>query len=229
MLVVFRTLGRPRTSWSVLVKGSLRQLPKYRRHLAVLAGGGGGCAVLLHSHSKQLLAESFAPVETPLNPASNFVCDPVNNVSSSSKTSWLQDVIAVIKILFRTVQMAVMFTPLLVSAPFALYIDRLKDPWFRLLVKTIQECGPVYIKLGQWASTRRDLFPTILCNHLSSLQRRVNTHPWRHTQALLEENFGNRVLDIFESFEETPVGSGCCAQVYKAKCRYDVRKSRIFE
>ena len=98
----------------------------------------------------------------------------------------------------------------------------LKDPWFRLLVKIIQECGPVYVKLGQWASTRRDIFPQVLCKHLSHLQRRANTHDWKYTQQILEENYGDKVADIFESFEETPIGSGCCAQVYKAKCKTEV-------
>ena len=60
----------------------------------------------------------------------------------------------VLKILFRTVQMCLFVAPLVISAPLALKFDGLQERWFRLLVATIEICGPGYVKLGQWASTR---------------------------------------------------------------------------
>ncbi|KFO30121.1 Putative aarF domain-containing protein kinase 2 [Fukomys damarensis] len=81
---------------------------------------------------------------------------------------------------------------------------------------TGEAAGPTCIKLGQWASTRRDLFSEAFCAHFSRLHVRVAPHPWAHTERFLRQAFGDdweRVL-FFETRE--PVGSGCVAQVYKA-------------
>lgn len=66
----------------------------------------------------------------------------------------------------------------------------------------------VFVKLGQWASTRRDLFPLILCQNLSRLQRQSHVHSWFQTKHLLEEAFGDKFSDVFRDFEKSPVGSG---------------------
>ena len=67
---------------------------------------------------------------------------------------FLWQVFEVLKILFRTAQMCLFITPLVISAPLALKFEGFQERWFRLLVATIETCGPVYVKLGQWASTR---------------------------------------------------------------------------
>ena len=90
--------------------------------------------------------------------------------------SFLSRLISWLKIVVRTVQMVIIVTPLLISAPIAVYIKSFQPIWLNLLVNTIQTCGPVYTKLGQWASTRRDLFPEILCDYLSRLQRNADVH-----------------------------------------------------
>ncbi len=212
MLLVIRSLRVPQISWRLLwLKNpgkQIRKVPKLGR-LTVLSTS----ALLLKPQ-----VEDLGKID-----CQKIVVETTTSVVDKSHASpWWQNVITILKVVFRTLQMTVLLTPLIVMAPFALYIDSLKDPWFQLLVKIIQECGPVYVKLGQWASTRQDIFPRVLCNHLSHLQRRANTHDWKHTQEILKENYGDRVADIFESFDETPIGSGCCAQVYKAKCRTGV-------
>ncbi len=50
--------------------------------------------------------------------------------------------------------MCFLVSPLVITAPLALKFQRFQNQWFRLLVATIETCGPVYVKLGQWASTR---------------------------------------------------------------------------
>ena len=68
----------------------------------------------------------------------------------------------ILKIIFRTLHMCLLVTPLILIAPLALKFERIQDFWFRLLVSSIQACGPVYVKLGQWASTRwRIMWSTI--------------------------------------------------------------------
>jgi aarF domain-containing kinase len=75
--------------------------------------------------------------------------------------------------------------------------------------------GPIFVKLGQWASTRRDLLPEELCSCLAKLQRRTRAHSWFYTERSLERAFGPYWKSIFVKFDNNkqPVGSGCCAQV----------------
>ena len=76
--------------------------------------------------------------------------------------------------------------------------------------------GPVYVKLAQWAATRRDLLPESVCQTLARLQTRVSPHSWRATERLLKEEFGSEFDDFYQRLwleERRPVASGCCAQV----------------
>uniref|UniRef100_A0A8C2UQU7 AarF domain containing kinase 2 n=2 Tax=Chinchilla lanigera TaxID=34839 RepID=A0A8C2UQU7_CHILA len=108
------------------------------------------------------------------------------------------------------------FLPLLLLLPLTYLAPGLAALWLRLLLKATEAAGPTCIKLGQWASTRRDLFSEAFCAHFSRLHVRVAPHPWAHTERSLRQALGDdwgRVL-FFETRE--PVGSGCVAQVYKA-------------
>ncbi|XP_009704258.1 PREDICTED: uncharacterized aarF domain-containing protein kinase 2, partial [Cariama cristata] len=70
-------------------------------------------------------------------------------------------------------------------------------------------------KLGQWASTRRDLFSEDFCDEFSKLHVEVSPHPWGHTDELLRKAFGEDWMGILKFQSQEPVGSGCVAQVYK--------------
>ncbi|XP_010286688.1 PREDICTED: uncharacterized aarF domain-containing protein kinase 2, partial [Phaethon lepturus] len=72
------------------------------------------------------------------------------------------------------------------------------------------------VKLGQWASTRRDLFSEAFCDEFSKLHVEVSPHPWGHTTELLRKAFGEDWTGILKFQSQEPVGSGCVAQVYKA-------------
>ena len=85
--------------------------------------------------------------------------------------------------------------------------------WFT--VSAIEIAGPAFIKLGQWASTRRDLFPEEFCDRLSTLQRRCSPHPWLATEEVLRDSFGENWKDHFTDINGVPIGCGCVAQVYK--------------
>ncbi|KAG9433660.1 aarF domain-containing protein kinase 2 isoform X1 [Apis mellifera carnica] len=86
-----------------------------------------------------------------------------------------------------------------------------------ILRKSIEFLGPIFIKFGQWASTRKDLFPEDICHTLSHLQKSASVHSWIYTKQLLKAIYGSNWRNIFVKFEhEMPIGSGCCAQVYKA-------------
>ena len=42
-----------------------------------------------------------------------------------------------------------------------------------LLRKTLEAAGAFFIKWGQWAATRHDIFPPDMCEELSLLQTQV--------------------------------------------------------
>uniref|UniRef100_G3TNZ9 AarF domain containing kinase 2 n=1 Tax=Loxodonta africana TaxID=9785 RepID=G3TNZ9_LOXAF len=110
----------------------------------------------------------------------------------------------------------VKFLPLLLLYPLTYLAPDVAALWLSLLLKATETSGPTYIKLGQWASTRRDLFSEAFCTAFSRLHVRVRPHPWAHTRSSLQQAFGEAWGQVlcFESLE--PVGSGCVAQVYKA-------------
>ncbi|XP_054009095.1 uncharacterized aarF domain-containing protein kinase 2-like isoform X2 [Hylaeus anthracinus] len=82
-----------------------------------------------------------------------------------------------------------------------------------ILRKSIEHLGPIFVKFGQWAATRNDLFPEDICRTLSRLQRTVSPHSWSYTKHLLKSTYGSNWKNIFVKFEDkVPIGSGCCAQ-----------------
>ncbi|XP_068169918.1 uncharacterized aarF domain-containing protein kinase 2 isoform X2 [Antennarius striatus] len=103
----------------------------------------------------------------------------------------------------------------------ALVSSRCAGHWLDALLWVTETSGPTFIKLGQWASTRRDIFSQEFCERFSRLHVKVRPHSWAHTKQCLRRAFGEgwrRVL-VFDSKE--PVGSGCVAQVYRGWAKAD--------
>jgi predicted unusual protein kinase regulating ubiquinone biosynthesis (AarF/ABC1/UbiB family) len=71
------------------------------------------------------------------------------------------------------------------------------------------ELGPTFVKLGQIASTRGDLYPPEFTRELESLQDNVPAFDYNLVKDKLD-------MDIFKSFEETPFKSASIGQVHKA-------------
>ncbi|WWC85450.1 uncharacterized protein L201_000313 [Kwoniella dendrophila CBS 6074] len=94
--------------------------------------------------------------------------------------------------------------------------------WYSFLVKQMERAGPSFIKLGQWAASRADLFPSDLCEKMSKLHSNGKPHSLKHTKKVMEKAFGLNFDDIFEEFGEEPIGCGAIAQVYKAKLKPSV-------
>lgn len=94
--------------------------------------------------------------------------------------------------------------------------------WYGLLVKSMQRAGPTFIKLSQWAGSREDLFPAILCDKLGSLHSNGKPHSLAHTTHVIERVFGRAFNEVFEAFETTPIGVGAIAQVYRATLKSDL-------
>lgn len=48
---------------------------------------------------------------------------------------------------------------------------------------------------------------------MGKLHSNGDPHPIQHTRKVIEKVFGRKFEDIFDSFEETPIGCGAIAQV----------------
>ncbi|KAH3680041.1 hypothetical protein WICPIJ_008422 [Wickerhamomyces pijperi] len=90
--------------------------------------------------------------------------------------------------------------------------------WFKILRLSLEAAGASFIKLGQWAASRTDLFSAELCCELSQLHSNAKAHSLKYTKEILIESFGGlKFEEIFDEFQETPIGVGAIAQVYSAK------------
>lgn len=132
----------------------------------------------------------------------------------------------------RFIVLALIFAPVVLMSPLifmgqvSTYTDKDGHPiegerwgallWYRLLVSQMEMAGPTFVKLGQWAGSRRDLFPDELCNRLSKLHSNNKPHSMSYTRKVLERVFQRSFNDIFATFDENPVGIGAVGQVHKA-------------
>lgn len=127
---------------------------------------------------------------------------------------------------FRTTEIALRFSPLVVLTPAAMlmYTDkshRISDLSWNYTLYQIQSLGPAFVQLTQWAATRRDLFPQYVCNRLSELHDATFLHSWKHTHQVLCQVFGEKYQENLSLNQSTIIGSGSIAQVYRAKLRRD--------
>jgi aarF domain-containing kinase len=137
-------------------------------------------------------------------------------VERLSQTGPLGSVFLHLRIWLRAGALLAKFFPLLLLYPLTYLAPGLATLWLHLLLKATETSGPTYIKLGQWASTRRDLFSEAFCAQFSKLHVQVAPHPWTHTEHLLQQAFGEDWGSTLFFETQEPVGSGCVAQVYKA-------------
>lgn len=122
-----------------------------------------------------------------------------------------------LRIAWRCVELAWQLGPALLTI--ALLRTPLRANWLRLLVQTLEQCGPVGIKWGQWASTRYDLFEDDICDTLAALVNAAPAHPYSHTEALVRTEFGVAIPDLFCDFSRAPIASGSIGQVHLATLR----------
>ncbi|KAK9936235.1 hypothetical protein M0R45_013085 [Rubus argutus] len=136
---------------------------------------------------------------------------------SSLVFSVLQGII----LLLRAIYLGILFSPSIMMAPFADSCGpQFRRLWLRVVHRTLERAGPAFIKWGQWAATRPDLFPRDLCTKLSELHTKAPEHSFAYTKKTIERSFGRRLNEIFENFEETPVASGSIAQVHRATLKF---------
>ncbi len=93
---------------------------------------------------------------------------------------------------------------------------RLRQPRGARLRQALETLGPIFVKLGQVLSTRRDLLPTDIADELAKLQDQVP--PFDSDLAVREitRALGAPPEQLFASFEREPIASASIAQVHFA-------------
>lgn len=123
----------------------------------------------------------------------------------------------------RFVELTIIFLPIVITLPISWFGKKKNNTrsgsifWYKVLRFSLETAGASFIKLGQWAASRTDIFPQELCDELGNLHSNAKKHSIRYTKRILSQSFGGLPFDeIFEEFNEEPVGVGAIAQVYLA-------------
>ena len=136
---------------------------------------------------------------------------------------WARSVLDALLVAARATEIGVIMSPLLVLTPASvvtaslLNTSKISDVSWWYTLHSLQLLGPAFVKLAQWAATRRDLFPLHICNRLSQLHDTAHVHSWRHTHEILTEAFGDYEGKGLQMDPNDIIGSGSAAQVYRAK------------
>ncbi|XP_043704582.1 probable serine/threonine-protein kinase abkC isoform X1 [Telopea speciosissima] len=135
--------------------------------------------------------------------------------------SFLFSVLEYFILFLRSIFLAILLSPSVAMAPFSdSFGVEFRKMWLHIVRLTLEKAGPAFIKWGQWAATRPDLFPRDLCTELSKLHSKAPAHSFAYTKRTVEQAFGRKLLEIFEDFEEEPLASGSVAQVHRASLRF---------
>ncbi|MFE4107487.1 ABC1 kinase family protein [Almyronema epifaneia] len=86
--------------------------------------------------------------------------------------------------------------------------------WVR---ETLLDLGPTFIKVGQFFSTRADLFPVEYVEELSKLQDRVPAFSYDQTRQIIEEDLGKPIQSLYRSFDPIPLAAASLGQVHRAQ------------
>ena len=93
---------------------------------------------------------------------------------------------------------------------------RARAIWIR---ETLLHLGPTFIKVGQFFSTRADLFPSEYVEELSKLQDQVPAFGYEQVAAIVQQELGKPIEQIYSYFDPTPLAAASLGQVHRAKLK----------
>ncbi|KAJ7110024.1 hypothetical protein C8R44DRAFT_842462 [Mycena epipterygia] len=208
----------------------------WRRTMFWLVPIAGGLALYFKPEQQSLIPSMISsPTLIPCQPSRNPVIASSSDYELTIRArilAFLHDRIwEPILTAKRFVFLFVLFMPVIICSPMILVGKPEKRYrgdrwgaiwWYNLLVSKMETAGPAFIKLAQWAGSRADLFPSFLCDRLGRLHSNGKPHPMSHTRKQIEKVFQRRFEEVFEEFDESPIGTGAIAQVYRATLKQDL-------
>ena len=84
----------------------------------------------------------------------------------------------------------------------------------RKVLDTFISLGPVYIKLGQWLSSRADILPQPYLEELSKLQDSVPPAPFDQVKPIIEKELGP-IDEKFDEIDPNSISGASLGQVYR--------------
>jgi ubiquinone biosynthesis protein len=84
------------------------------------------------------------------------------------------------------------------------------------LASVLEELGPTFVKFGQMLATRPDVLPTEYIHELERICHHVAPFSGDVSKAILEEELGAPVGQLYRQFEDEPRASGSIAQIHDA-------------
>jgi ubiquinone biosynthesis protein len=82
-----------------------------------------------------------------------------------------------------------------------------------------EHLGPTYIKLGQIISSGEGVFPEALVAEFKKCRDQVPAERFETVRAVVEEDLGRPLAEVFSSFDGAPVAAASIAQVHGATLR----------
>ena len=79
---------------------------------------------------------------------------------------------------------------------------------------TLEDLGPTYVKIGQIMSSRTDMLPKAYCLELEKLRSNVKQLPAEQARAVIEEETGKSIDEIYSEFRDEPLGSASIGQAH---------------
>lgn len=82
------------------------------------------------------------------------------------------------------------------------------------ILDTFITLGPVFIKLGQWLSSRADILPQPYLEELAKLQDKVPAAPFEQVKPIIEDELGSAAEKLKE-IDPNPISGASLGQVYR--------------
>ena len=79
---------------------------------------------------------------------------------------------------------------------------------------TLEDLGPTYVKIGQIMSSRVDVLPESFCKELENLRQNVKELDPQIARAVIEQETGKKIDEIYSEFRDKPLGSASIGQVH---------------
>jgi aarF domain-containing kinase len=126
--------------------------------------------------------------------------------------------------LLRTASFYSLAIPKYVQYRYHMMMDSPDEVWDNLHKETskagldkIMELQGFYVKSGQMcAANIGNAFPEIWQETMAPLQNECPARPFTVVKSIIESEFGKKICDIFDSFEESPIGAASIGQVHRA-------------